>query len=209
MRLTKYGHSCLLVETGDARVLLDPGGFSSGFEDLEGLTAILVTHQHPDHVDADALPRLLDRNPEATLYADEGSAAKLRDDAGIDATATSPGDVLDVGCRIEVGSGIHAEIHPDIPRIPNVGYLIDGRLWHPGDSLVAPDTEVEILALPTVAPWMRIAMAIDFYREVAPRVAVPIHDAITTVPAMYRGMLTDLGPERSELRSADEAPLEF
>lgn len=209
MRLTKFRHSCLLVEASDARLLIDPGVFSSGFEDLDGLTAVLVTHQHQDHVDADALQRVMDRNPDAKLYADEGSVGTLREDAGIEATAVSPGDVLDVGCRVEVGGGIHAEIHPDIPRIPNVGYLIDGRLWHPGDALVAPDTEVEILALPSVAPWMRIAMAIDFYRQVSPRVAVPIHDAITTVPPLYNGMLRNLGPETSDLRLADEEPLDL
>ena len=50
MRLTRFGHSCLLVEEGGARVLLDPGSFSEGFETLEGLTAVCVTHQHVDHV---------------------------------------------------------------------------------------------------------------------------------------------------------------
>lgn len=168
-----------------------------------------MTHQHPDHLDPEALQRVLDRNPQASLYADAGSAGTLRDDAGIQAATVSPGDVLHVGCRIEVGGGIHAEIHPDIPRIPNVGYLVDGRLWHPGDSLAAPEGEVEILALPAVAPWMRIAMAIDFYRQVAPRVAVPIHDAITTVPPLYHGMLRDLGPQGSDLRLADDAPLDL
>ena len=63
MRLTKFGHSCLLVEEGGDRVLLDPGSFSDGFEGLEGLTAVRVTHQHADHLDRERVRLVLDRNP--------------------------------------------------------------------------------------------------------------------------------------------------
>jgi len=77
MRLTKYGHSCLLVEEGPARMLLDPGTLSGGFEELEGLTAVLVTHQHADHLDLERLRRLLDRNPGVRVVCDQGSAAPL------------------------------------------------------------------------------------------------------------------------------------
>ena len=55
MRLTKLGHSCLLVEEGRARLLLDPGTLSGGFEELEGLTAVLFIHQHADHLDQQRL----------------------------------------------------------------------------------------------------------------------------------------------------------
>lgn len=209
MRLQKFRHSCLLVETADARLLFDPGVFSEGFEELEGLTAVLVTHQHPDHLDRDRLPRLLERNPQARLISDEGSGDVLRE-LGLDPAAVTAGDVLDLGCDVQVGGGRHAEIHPDIPRISNVGYLVDGRLWHPGDALVAPDSDVEILALPVVAPWMKIAETIDFYRSVAPRTAVPIHDAISAVPELYCGMLDGHGPQGSVLRRfAGTDPLEL
>ena len=59
MRLTKFGHSCLLVEEGGARVLLDPGSFSEGFEELDGLTAVCLTHHHGDHLDAERVRRVL------------------------------------------------------------------------------------------------------------------------------------------------------
>lgn len=210
MRLQKFTHSCLLVESGDGRVLFDPGSFSRGFESLTGLTGILVTHQHADHLDVDRLPALLEANPDATLVTDADTAELLAGQHGITATVARPGDTLELGCEITVGGGTHAEIHPDIPRIANVGYLVAGRLWHPGDALVGPDVDVEILALPAVAPWMRIADAIEFYRAVSPTIAVPIHEAVASVPQLFYGMLDNLGPDRARLEVIDDGePLEL
>ena len=207
MRLTKFGHSCLLVETDDARLLLDPGAFSHGFEELTGLTAVLLTHQHMDHIDPDRLRAVLERNPEARVFADEATAGQVAD---LQPTAVHAGDTLDVGAPIEVLGEIHAEIHPDIPRIPNVGYVIGRRLFHPGDALTVPDREVEVLALPTAAPWMRAADAVDYLRAVAPRTAVPIHEAVVAVPDLYYGLFRQLGPGGSELRVIDGGePAEF
>ena len=204
MRLRKLGHACLLVTSGDARILIDPGTFSSGFEDLDGLTAVLVTHQHPDHVDVLRLPQLLERNPQAQLVADVGTAQQLRDDLGVEATVAGAGDTYDVGVPVEVVGDLHAQIHPDIPRVPNVGYLVDGRLLHPGDSLEVRDRQVEILALPTMAPWMRLADAVDFLRAVAPRTAIPVHEGLLRSPDLYYGAFRGLGPDHTELRVIDD-----
>jgi L-ascorbate metabolism protein UlaG (beta-lactamase superfamily) len=140
MRLTKYGHSCLLVEEGPARLLLDPGTLSGGFEELEGLTAVLVTHQHADHLDLQRLRTLLDRNPGARVLCDEDSAEQL--------AAAGAAEELDVGgVAVRVSGRDHAVIHPDIPVVPNVGYLVGGRLFHPGDAFTPPGRPVEVLAV--------------------------------------------------------------
>ena len=204
MRLRKLGHACLLVSSGDARILLDPGSFSVGFEELDGLTAVLITHQHPDHVDVGRLPQLLERNPQAQLVADVATAQMLRDDHGIDAVVAGAGDTYDVGVPVEVVGDLHAEIHPDIPRVPNVGYLVDGRLLHPGDSLEVREREVEILALPTMAPWMRLADAVGFLRAVAPRTAVPVHDGLLRSAELYYNAFRGLGPDHTEVRILDD-----
>src|SRR6476660_5559031 len=125
MRITKYGHSCLHISEASASILIDPGTFSQGFETLSGLTAVLITHQHPDHVDPKRLPLLLRGNPGATLYADPGSVDVLAEE-GITATAVATGDKLDVGMPVEVFAGDHAVIHRDIPVIPNACYLVGG-----------------------------------------------------------------------------------
>jgi L-ascorbate metabolism protein UlaG (beta-lactamase superfamily) len=178
MRVTKFGHSCLLVEEGGARVLLDPGTFSDGFEALEGLTAVCLTHQHPDHLDAERLRLVLDRNPGARVVSDEGSAGALGE-AGADVEVVHDGDELDLGgLGLAVRGRDHAAVHPDVPVVPNVGYLVGGRLFHPGDSLTEPAERVELLAVPAGAPWLKLADAVDYLRRVGPRVAVPVHERV-------------------------------
>lgn len=193
MRVSKYGHSCLHVVDGDASILIDPGVFSQVFETLSGLTAVLITHQHPDHVDPQRLVGVLRANRGATLYADSGSVAVLAEQ-GITAVPVATGDVLDVGTRVEVFAGDHAVIHQDIPVISNACYFIGGRLLHPGDSLTVLNQPVEILALPTSAPWMALKEAVEYFRAVNPQVAIPIHEKVMANPAMVYGLLTKLGP---------------
>jgi L-ascorbate metabolism protein UlaG (beta-lactamase superfamily) len=178
MRLTKFGHSCLLVEEAGARVLLDPGAFSEGFEELDGLTAVCVTHQHGDHLDAGRVRRVLDRNPGVRVVSDEGGAKALGE-AGADVEVVHDGDELDLGgLGLAVAGRDHAVIHPDVPVVPNVGFLLGGRLFHPGDAFTVPGRPVELLAVPAAAPWLKLSEAVDYLRRVAPKVAFPVHEKV-------------------------------
>lgn len=191
MQLTHFGHSCLLAGlTGsdgeDATILFDPGVFSHGFEGITGLSAILITHQHPDHVDTSRLDALLDGNPDAKLLADPQTAAQL----GEPWQAVNVGDEHTVaGLRIRGGGGVHAVIHPEIPLIDNISFLIGdadhpARLMHPGDALYIPREPVDVLALPAAAPWMRMSEGIEYLRAVNPARAVPIHQGIVNPNAI-------------------------
>ncbi|AYY14615.1 MBL fold metallo-hydrolase [Actinobacteria bacterium YIM 96077] len=199
MKLTKFDHSCMLVEDGDTRILIDPGSFTPGFETLTGVRAVLVTHQHPDHVDLERLPQLIERNPGVSVYTDPGTAGLLGD-AGVEASIVRSGDKLDLGLSVHVYGEQHAIIHPDIPVVANVGYLIGGRFFHPGDSFHPPDADIEVLGLPTAAPWQKLSEAVDFLREVNPSIAIPIHQAILAKPELYYGHFERLGPKHTELR---------
>jgi L-ascorbate metabolism protein UlaG (beta-lactamase superfamily) len=193
MDITRLGHSCLLVEDGDGRVLLDPGIFSTGFEDLRGLTGVLITHQHIDHLDPAKLRTVVDNNPEAVVYVDEGTHGQLAD---IPHTVVRAGDALDLGTSVTVHGSEHAVIHEDIPRIPNVGYLIGGRFFTPGDALTVPDADVEILGLPTDAPWLKLSEAVGLLRAVTPAIAFPVHDAVLAPMAagIWYGQFDALSP---------------
>ncbi len=197
MQIVHFGHSCVLAETGSARLLIDPGSFSSGFEELSGLDAILITHAHPDHLDTDRLPALLAANPGAELVVDAGSVEALGDVAH---RVVRPGEQFEIaGAAVEVIGGDHAVIHPDIPMIPNNGYLLDGSVLHPGDSFTPPGRQLDALLLPTGAPWLKLSEAVDYLRAVAPGVAVPIHQAVLAMPEMYYGHFRNLAPRGTEL----------
>ncbi len=199
MQITHVGHSCLLVETGGARLLVDPGAFTPGWEELTGLDAVLVTHEHPDHVDRDRLPALLDGNPQARLITEPGLAGQLGGAVSRDVEALDAGAATTVGAVTVTGvGGRHAVIHEDIPRIGNVGLLLaaDGEptLFHPGDMIDTAPDGVDVLAVPVNAPWCAAKETVAFVRSVGAPVALPIHDALLspTGRALYLRVLGGL-----------------
>jgi len=209
MQVTRFGHSALLVEAAGQRVLIDPGAFSSPdvFE-VQGLDAIVVTHQHADHLDRDRIGVLVERNPGAIRLSDPETASLVD---GF--TAHSDGDVTELGTITITGVGTtHAEILSVIPRVANTGVLItaggEPALFHPGDAYAYTPEGVDILAAPLSAPWTKVAETVDFVRRVNPRVVFPIHDAGVTplLHGIYWGHLSthagvpdprNLGPTES------------
>ncbi|MFE9168804.1 MBL fold metallo-hydrolase [Streptomyces kebangsaanensis] len=181
MKLTKKSHACIRLEKDGRTLVVDPGGFSE--EDATaGAEAILVTHEHADHFDEGRLRAALEADPGTEIWTLKSVAEQI--------AAAFPGRVHTVGhgdtftaagFDVQVHGELHAVIHPDIPRITNVGYLMDGgRVFHPGDALTVPDRPVETLMLPVMAPWNKISEVIDYVREVKPQRAYDIHDALLT-----------------------------
>ncbi|GAB3065496.1 MBL fold metallo-hydrolase [Micromonospora schwarzwaldensis] len=178
MRLTKYAHSCLRLEHDGAVLVVDPGVFSDASEALDGADAVLVTHEHPDHVDVAALTRALARR--AVPVHGPASLAGVLGDAAEALVVVTPGESFTAaGVPVRAYGGQHAVIHPDIPVIQNLGYLLGDTVYHPGDALVAPDdVQVDTLFAPIHAPWSKFSEVLDFVRAVAPRRAYALHDGL-------------------------------
>lgn len=176
MRVTKHEHACLVLEKSDAALIIDPGSFTMPMGDVNGVVAVVLTHEHPDHWTPEQLERILDRNPDARILGPAGVAAAA---SGFAVETVADGDEVTIepfGLRF-FGSK-HAVIHESIPVIDNVGVLIDEELYYAGDSYTVPPVPVPTLAAPIGAPWLKIGDAMDFVLAVKPQRVFPIHEAV-------------------------------
>lgn len=176
MRLTKYTHACVRLERDGAVLVIDPGSFSEPAA-LDGVDAVLITHEHVDHLDVDKLADALARRPAVTVHAHPDVVPKLAALDGVVHEVTAGEEFTAAGFQVHAYGGWHAEIHPDVPRVANLGYLVEGSVYHPGDSFDVPaGANVETLFVPISGPWLKLAESVDFIRAVAPRRAYALHD---------------------------------
>jgi L-ascorbate metabolism protein UlaG (beta-lactamase superfamily) len=198
VKITRMGHAALLIEAAETRLLIDPGNISvdEAF-DLDGLDGIVVTHQHPDHLDPDRIGRLLQRNEDATLLCDAETAEVVAHGPW---TAHTHDDQTFLGGLTVLGVGArHAEILPALPRIANTGVLVSAEgeptLFHPGDSYEHAPEGVDVLALPLSAPWAKISETVDFVSRVSAAMVFPVHDAAISERAYgtYWGHVQNFG----------------
>ncbi len=183
MLLTKYTHSCIRIEQDGRVLVLDPGIFSESATALAGADTVLITHEHPDHYDGDALAHALSTLPDLSVHAPTGVARDLRvraPEAQGRIMDAAPGERFTAaGFAVECFGGQHALIHPSIPVVANVGYLIDDDLYHPGDALIVPDgVSVGTLLVPVHAPWSKVSEVVDFVVSVRAPHAFQIHDGL-------------------------------
>jgi L-ascorbate metabolism protein UlaG (beta-lactamase superfamily) len=195
MELIKYGHACVVLVDGDRRLVLDPGAFTEPTA-LDGATAVLVTHEHADHFVPDQLRAAMDADPALEVWTNKSVAAQL-EGLGGRVHVVGHGDAVTVaGFDVHVHGELHAEVHPDIPRIANIGFLVDGQVFHPGDALTVPDEPVATLLLPVHAPWSKVGEVIDYVRAVHADQAYAVHDGLLndTGLGLVGGLLGERGP---------------
>lgn len=177
MRITKFEHAALMLEDSGKKLFLDPGNFTSPLTDTANTVAVVITHEHADHWTPEQLNRILDLNQDVPIFAPEGVARAASD---FDVTVVREGDAVEAGpFRLRFFGGRHAVIHESIPVVDNVGVLIDEQLYYAGDSFTIPEgVEVDVLAVPAGAPWMKLAETMDYVLAVKPKRSFPTHEMV-------------------------------
>jgi L-ascorbate metabolism protein UlaG (beta-lactamase superfamily) len=177
MKITKFGHCCLLLEISEKRILVDPGRFSEGQNNLSNIDIILITHEHADHCHSDSVAKILNNNPQAVVVTNT-SVAKLLESINAKTQIVEGRDVVQISnLALKAYDGEHAEIVGEFGIVQNTGYLVAETFFFPGDSYTVPEEKVNILALPVAGPWCKVSEAITYAKKVSPKIAFPVHDA--------------------------------
>lgn len=184
MKVTKYEQSCLLIEEGETRILIDPGTpFTQNHDisELGKLDAVLITHEHADHFDQNLCEKL---SSELDIYVNEGTAKQLEGSKKV----VQSNQQINIGeIKIKVIELPHC-LMPDGSEGPqNVGYLINEIFFHPGDGAESEGLQIKYLALPITGPDVSMKRAFQFARQVKAEQAIAIHyDVFGANPKLYK-----------------------
>jgi len=209
MEIKKIGHCCLFIKIGDLTILTDPGSFSVEQDNLIGIDIVLITHEHADHMHVGSIENILKNNPNIVILTNASVAKKLNA-LNIKYSLLNNRQIFKIKeMEIEAFDCKHEEIFQDIGQVQNTGYLINKKLFYPGDSFFNPNIKVDILALPVAGPWCKISDSVRYALEIKPKIAFPVHDGMLrgdrigsahTVPLK---ILSENGIEFIEMKDGD------
>ncbi len=184
MRLTKMQHATLILEDSGSKLIVDPGTFSAPLDDVGQTVAVVLTHEHVDHWTPEQLGRISNENPSVRIF---GPAGVVSAAAGFDVSEVSDGDTVTAGpFSLRFFGSQHALIHSSIPVVDNVGVLVNDALYYPGDSFTIPSgVDVDTLAVPSGAPWLKIGDVIDFVLAVGPRRSFSTHEMVLSAAGKH------------------------
>lgn len=175
MKITKYEHACLDISEGKSRLIVCPGVFTKLLINLEGITAIVITHVHADHLDPVIIQDIIKKNPNVRIYTTEEATKELTSHAYI----CKPEEPVTIGdFTLEFFGENHAEIDPKTPVAQNIGVLVNNKVYYPGDSFTECQKPFEVLAVPASAPWLRAAQTIPLIEHSKCRIVFPTHNAL-------------------------------
>jgi len=197
MKITKFGHCCLLIEENGLRVLTDPGSYTEKQNEIKNIDVVLITHEHQDHFHVDSVKKILVNNPQAKIITNSAVNALLSKE-GIDSVVVEDGQSLEEKGIVFSGHGKeHAIIYKKWNSVENTGYFIGERLFYPGDAFYNPNKPVEILALPVAGPWCKISEAIEYALEIKPKICFPVHDGGLKSPGVAHRAPSTILPEHN------------
>lgn len=178
MKITKIGHSALIIEERGVRILLDPGSYSDNSAIQGTVDVLLITHEHEDHCHLASVRELFKQNPRMAIVTHEG-VGKLLTKEQIPFRLIADGEEqIYGGVAVQSFGTEHACIHHDLPKVQNTGFFIAQQFFYPGDAFHDPRKTVGVLALPVAGPWMKIAEAIEYAKALKPKAVFPVHDGM-------------------------------
>jgi L-ascorbate metabolism protein UlaG (beta-lactamase superfamily) len=179
MRITKYEHACFVASIGDKKLIVDPGSFTVPLPDMNNVVAVVITHEHADHWTPEHLQRIKENSPDVKFFGPAGVVAAATD---FEIEAVKDGQKIELDpFTLEFFGENHAQIHSSIPIVDNVGVLINGSVFYPGDSFTLGPVGVDLLAVPASAPWLKIGEVMDYVAAAKPKRSFATHDMINSV----------------------------
>jgi L-ascorbate metabolism protein UlaG (beta-lactamase superfamily) len=184
MKITKFGHCCFLIEDNGVRILTDPGKFSDKQNELKNIDAIVISHEHDDHIHVGSLDEIIENNPEATIITNTGVKSLLKESKHLDKIkVVEDGANIDVkGLLVEAFGNEHIAVYPNIKMPQCTGYFFNNKFFLPGDNFNNPGKSIDVLGLPVSGPWLKISESVDYALNIRPRIAIPVHDANMITP---------------------------
>lgn len=172
MRITKYEHSCVVIEEQGRHLVIDPGKFSHAFEPSDTIDCVIITHVHSDHFDVNILNSIKTLNPDVMICS-TAQVAEQAQELGI--------EVVDANRSCTHGP-FHASFyggqHELYEGFSNIGVLVNDVFYYPGDSYTQPGKAVKILGAPASAPWLRVTEASQFIKDCSADRVIPMHNAL-------------------------------
>lgn len=176
MKVIKYEHACLFIESDNGILVIDPGKYTNLPTDLKNIQTIVVTEEHLDHFDASNLKKIIEQSPDAKIFSTNIVCEQL-EKLEIKCTPISDKKTIEAGgLKLHFSEGDHAPTYKNSPcRVLTI--QIDDFLYYPSDSFITTENEVQILALPTGGPWNKIEEAVDCANAIKSKYILATHNA--------------------------------
>lgn len=180
MKITKYPQSCMMIETNNKKILVDPGKlkYQDNFKkEWEQVDIILVTHKHGDHIYSDIVKEI-----NKPVYSTREVQMAYPD---ININIVKEDDVLTFdNVKVEVVKAIHGYnplLKGDKEVFENVGYIIDdgkNRLYITSDTICFNNNyKCDVVALPVTAHGLTMSSyeAALFSKDLEAKLVLPVH----------------------------------
>lgn len=165
----------MVIEQHGRRLAIDPGSFVSAkysAQDLLPLDAILITHEHGDHVDLNLLRSLMQGNA-IPVIANQHTKQVVGD---LVTQVVADGESFEAaGMKVIARELPHCLLADGSHGPQNTGYLIDGAFFHAGDGIAIDGLEVQAAAIPIAGPDISARDVFAFIKQLHCQAVIPIH----------------------------------